>query len=296
MKRESGNSNSNESTTDCKSKCEATDCKGKPEAIQKLQSLTTFIMSFPRSGNSLCRTLIEFLSETETRGCITNPNDLPICRYIHHVTPTTESTTPTTDTSTTVKIYQKVHQPKELETITGKSLASVDDWSKDYRLILIVREPEDAIVSHLREHISCLHSHSHSHSQLNGPQIALVQDHVKQYLQCITTYLEWKGPKHTICYEHLTDRDHDRRCKTISDLANFIGGISEERLQQCFKNIDHLYASALTVLARPPKSHLEPDVYRRNYKLPAVSWKTNDGTPPKVRKFIAERYPRSVLV
>lgn len=95
------------------------------------------IVSYPRSGNHLCRFLVEYITGSSTQGCIGTVGDVPICENKFPNNPDVLSHVEIDNI-----IAQKAHSAKELKNY-GMSLGINPE-----RILFIFRNPVDAILSH----------------------------------------------------------------------------------------------------------------------------------------------------
>jgi len=96
------------------------------------------IVSFPRSGNHLCRFIIEYITGMATQGCLANPKDVPICENVFESNPTILSHVRRCE-----YVGQKAHSWEEVKEYSNHLSISFS------AVLLILRDPINAIVGHI---------------------------------------------------------------------------------------------------------------------------------------------------
>ena len=172
-----------------------------------LPSRMNVLLSYPRSGNHLCRFFIELLSERPTFGCIDNLADREIYKNTF-----SESVPFNITTYYEVECYYKYHYPP----YTAPSVNS---------LILIVRSPKEVL---LRQH---------SYQLVYKGR----WDCFESYFKNIDYFNNFKGNKLLLFYEDmLTDK-----IGFIRKLYDFMSFKKESKLKFVIDNIDKLFGISL---------------------------------------------------
>ncbi len=169
-----------------------------------------FILSFPRSGNTLTRFIVEYLTCRPTQGCIGNPTgDRPLCES------------------------KFTGDKNPLEHVKGSCLFKKSHGLYDFAgnepttIIFIIRNFKEVIVRHC----------SGTNPDKNTFNIEYYQAQIKQYMELIRIYNNSKCPKICIYYEDLLEKPLD----VITTLHQFIGEDSnQEKYQELLDNYDKL--------------------------------------------------------
>ena len=123
----------------------------------------TFLLSYPRSGNSWVRYIAEWLSGRPSLGCQDNPEDIPLCQN-------------------TLRDNPLAHVRQDLPPVLLKSHGEHLDPRTGDRLILLTRDPCIAIRRHT-----------------GGISLGAMRD----YTRLLDVYRNWQGEKLHISYETL---------------------------------------------------------------------------------------------
>lgn len=185
--------------------------------------MTALLLSYPRSGNHLVRFVAEYISGRPTKGCMHNPEDVPICRNVFpkpvlaHVQPTAEP------------VFQKSHGFPECAAGADRKMVFI---LRDYRECItrqVLMQPKrNALLNRLAAKVA----------KPPGPG---------KYFGCLASYLEvlriydgWQEPKHLIYYEDLiTDFE-----ATVRKLAAFMHW-DQSRVDEFAWRKDELFAMSL---------------------------------------------------
>ena len=161
------------------------------------------LLSYPRSGNHLCRFFIELLTELPTYGVHGSKKDIPI--------------------------YQNLF-PKKIPFNIKEDINSDDCFHKYHIassldckiLILIIRNPREVLLSH---------------NGLNKLNINNNWASYNNYFKLIDFYNNFKGKKLLLYYEDIITQKR----KFIYTLYNFLKIDNPKKKEYVIKNIDDLY-------------------------------------------------------
>lgn len=195
------------------------------------------ILSYPRSGNHFVRYIIEFLSGRATVGCtnsvVVSPfEDSPICcrqgpKLLNHVT---------LDNPIACK-FHFANPPT-----TAKFFVPIGDVEK---LILILRYPTEALISHNRNL-----KNKKEAGEVFGRQ-------VEKFIENLNFYQNFVGPKETILYEDLLSESHSISVKKISSMI----GAPQERSEEFIQKFNLYKQDSLKSLLRKPRSSTVKNMY-----------------------------------
>lgn len=169
--------------------------------IIKNKQRNNCLLSYPRSGNSLVRFFIEFLSQTPTNyGWI---EDGPLYRK---------------------KILKDIpFEIKNFDKNESFHKSHGYEWVPHKKLIFLLRNPREVLIRDF-----C--GHSINISSFNC-------ENFESYFKLIDDYQNYNGKKIIFFYEDiLTNKE-----KFVKDLYNFLEVNNKERLQYTLENIDKLY-------------------------------------------------------
>lgn len=204
----------------------------------------TYLLSYPRSGNSWVRYFAEFASGRQTLGCSNNPDDVPLYQNRLAENPL-------------------VHVDGTLPPILHKSHGRDIQRDAHHRMILIVRDPSTAI-------------------RRQAGRFSWLQ--AIRYVYVLRLYDRWPGRKHLVRYSELVSRPNEVFTKLAQFLgiqpepvADFISRLDDHR-----KASIALYSGAKPVTGIVPKgvSHTRgkpaPQRVRRwdMWRIKALLWLT----------------------
>ncbi|MEP3264751.1 MAG: hypothetical protein ABJN78_03205 [Hyphomicrobiales bacterium] len=155
------------------------------------------ISSFPRSGNHLTRFLIEYLTGRPTMGCMDNPRDIPIFRTEFSENPSVLSHV------SGPRIGFKSHKVYDNGVLINLELCE--------RLILIQREPAEAILAH--------HVRTGKLGRLLK-QKKKIKRSIKNYFALEKYYEEFSQKKSKIVYENLISPNKSDYLPELQKLAD----------------------------------------------------------------------------
>jgi len=169
-------------------------------------SLDRFLMSYPRSGNTLLRFIIEYLTEKPTEGCWGNVKDVPICKWEYE-----KGVDNPLSHVNGIPLYYKSH-----------GLLDFQD-KKISNLIFIIRDYKECLVR------NCLVEENFDDE--------LFKREMRQYLELIKIYHSENCPKVHIYYEDLLNKP----LEVIKYLHDFLGDKSnEDNFKRLCENYDEL--------------------------------------------------------
>lgn len=178
-----------------------------------------FLLSFPRSGNHLCRFIIEYITNLPSAGCSENPKDIYICKNNF-----TEGNPLEKVDETATPVVQKVHKIKAIR----RDLKS-GRMQDNPGLILIFREPSEAIINHCRGDIS------------------KIESAVDWMCDIVQFYKKFKGPKLMLRYESLITAEDE----SLDALTSFLGGfVNADRLCEFKENRAELLSQSRSAKGR----------------------------------------------
>ena len=187
------------------------------------------LLSYPRSGNHLCRFFIELLSELPTFGCKGNPEDIEIHKNIFNE-----------DVNFNIKnnfnhedCYYKYHYPPSSSHIDIQNL------------IVLVRNPREALLSQCGLDKLCLNNAWWSY---NG------------YFNIIDFYNSFQGNKLLIFYEDMLTN----KKQFINTLYDFLKLDNPEKKDFVLSNIENLYSVSRQVKHATNKSKGSLNFYYGN--------------------------------
>jgi hypothetical protein len=123
----------------------------------------TYLLSYPRSGNTWVRYIVEYISGRKTLGSQTNPEDLPL--YINNV-----------------ENNPLKHVEELLPPILYKSHGELINFSQKNGLVLITRSPSIAI-------------------RRQKGKLSVLE--LIRYMLILSIYHQWEGRRHLVKYEDL---------------------------------------------------------------------------------------------
>ena len=176
------------------------------------------LLSVPRCGNHIIRTLIELLTGYPTAGLI-NVNDAAIC------------TRNDIKLNFNIKSYNKFIYYKQHDVILDEEKHYITNPENVINLILIVRNP---IESFIRED---------NYDNNNNEFIQYKRLFREVYFSNIDFYKNVKGKKLLLYYEDIITN----KIETINKIYNFIDDNQKNRLEYVLKNIDYIYNQTLKV-------------------------------------------------
>ena len=193
--------------------------------------MTTYIVSFPHSGNHIVRALIEFMTKKETLGCAGNEhNDPPIASHLEmkdllsNVCASTE--------------FRKCHIfPKE---------------GPEDKLIFIIRHPTEALCSRMRDYVPL---EKISNFDLKELRVKVQEE----YEHLVQGFQQWNRPKILLKFEDLVYNNQSR--SIIEKLGEFVGAPSLNIIE-CIKQWPKIQTVTKSILARPGKSISSATFYR----------------------------------
>ena len=164
------------------------------------------ILSYPRSGNHLCRFFIELLSETPTFGCKTNNTDIEIYKNIF----TEEIPFNIKKNYNKSDAYYKYHGPNPL--IKNPNLK---------KIIFIIRNPREVLLRHNNYNLKF--------------------NYFRLYFRNIDFYNKITGKKILFYYEDIITN----KIEFINKLYEFLEIDNIEKKKYVLENIDKLYNLSL---------------------------------------------------
>ncbi len=169
--------------------------------------MSDYILSYPRSGNHLVRGLVEYLTKKPTNGCLTNPEDTTIQSRLENVSTDFQGISGNPE-------WTKAHDPmEELKNVTHRS-----------KLILIVRDPLEALPSHLKTTKDDMLSNLKPYSK-----------HHDWYVNILNRFQIWTGPKLLLYYEDLVFDQVEHHTTCVKQLGEFLQ-VSPDLIDSCIQN------------------------------------------------------------
>ena len=164
--------------------------------------MINLLLSFPRSGNTWVRYVLEFVSQRPTAECLVEHAQSNSVKK-----PCILSETNPTAKSIVVKRHRADHH--------------WDTWGDDTRLIVLVRDPSEAVLRH--------------HKDGNN-----INDCVSHYLHCLEFFNSFEGDKILIYYEDLLSRSEEE----LNKILDFVKLEKNNRYKELISNLeDHKKAS-----------------------------------------------------
>ena len=201
------------------------------------------IVSYPRSGNHIIRGLLEAYSGRPTLGCPRKPNDSPIFeRSSNQRLKVIKISDPT-------PIGYKAHWVKEIR--RNNRL-----YSSPPNLLLITRNPIDAISSHLSRQSVAKNTIEDKINWFLRGKPSNIKRATDLYLETIMYYRSFKGPKIHLKFEDLV-------CETwqqnhLPDVMSKMTG----------KSIDPtLNVSDIMLITKESQQSLSPNMFEEKQKL-----------------------------
>jgi len=152
----------------------------------------TWILSYPRSGNHLIRTYIEYMTKHPTLG--RNINDDP-------------------------PIFQRNERLNNFLKISNKNpIAIKAHYAK--KNISPYLHPKDSLIFILRSPIECCISHG------NQP------DYKEEYIKNINFFINFKGPKLLLYYEDIVDKTNNEFICKLGAFFNINSNVIEETIKK----------------------------------------------------------------
>jgi len=197
-----------------------------------MSNVNNWILSYPRSGNHLVRYMIEFMTKQATLGCRGNESiDTPIrdrsgVMYLRDV-----SNTP---------IARKAHAAVEIDVMNARSI------------ILILRNPVDAVISHKIPQTDYDHAHLQKHGITStGTDAGDFRKWVHTFMKNLELYESFEGKKALIKYEELiSDTAYKKPISLIADIFD----VNKENLDYTLANYLNLRSDSLDGPFKTPQS------------------------------------------
>jgi len=171
------------------------------------EEIEGFIFSYPRSGNTWVRYIVEYFTEIQTRGIGDQILDKPLC----------DSGTIDLEYEYN-KVILKRHPFSNSKEHFQDIIGNEDKWA-----IFILRNYKDAICRH------CLVDFGKE--DIFDNMISSIPD----YMQCLDLYKKWQGPKLLIYYEDLIIKP----AKTIHEIVSFLMPQNEETDEKFGRFLNH---------------------------------------------------------
>jgi hypothetical protein len=162
------------------------------------------LLSYPRSGNHLCRFFIELLTGIPTYGCIENSRDIEIYKNIF-------------DKPIPFNIQQNFDKNKcyfKYHTVPPKNI-------KPKSLILLIRNPKEVLLRHCGDKLN-----------INNDWCSY-----ENYFKIIDFYNKYMGKKIIFYYEDIITNKKE----FINKLSNFLDINDLEKKNYILSNIDELF-------------------------------------------------------
>ena len=173
------------------------------------------LLSYPRSGNHLCRFFIELLSETPTFGCSGNVHDREI-----HKAAFSEKVPFNVKSCRKEDCYYKYHSPPS----DNRNVSS---------LIVLVRNPKEVLLRH--------HNYTLVYRYRPTGWRPTKSDDFETYFEIIDYYYRFRGKKQILFYEDmLTDK-----AAFIHKLYDFLSLNNEDKKRYVLDNLDKLFNLSL---------------------------------------------------
>jgi hypothetical protein len=167
--------------------------------------MPNYLLSFPRSGNHLCRFFIELLSELPSFGCKSNSDDFEIYKNKF-----SEEVPFNIDMNYhESSCYRKTHHVNEISGTVNK-------------LIFIIRDPREVLLRHYNYDIN----------QITNDVM---------YFNNLDYYINFKGQKLILYYEDILK---DKK-NFIETLYNFLDVDKAAKKEYVINNIEHLFNVSL---------------------------------------------------
>jgi hypothetical protein len=163
------------------------------------------IVSYPRSGNHLVRTLVEYSSKRPTLGVIDSPKDIPI--YLR----------PPNQNLNLIQIAD--FNPIAYKSHFLSHIRLVEKFNQDpFGLVLVQRKIENAVTSHLyrslRKRLFLKDSEIH----------VAVEGAVNQYFSVLHFFESYdRGPKIKVSFEEIASSNIESSMNACKDLLGFLG-------------------------------------------------------------------------
>ena len=171
------------------------------------------LLSYPRSGNHLCRFFIELLSETPTFGCGNNADDGEIHKiaFSEHVPFNVKS-------YRKEDCYYKYHSPR----FDSRNASS---------LIVLVRNPKEVLLRH----------HNYTLAYRPTDWQPSQSDDFETYFEIIDYYYSFKGKKLILFYEDMLTN----KSAFIHKLYDFLSLNDKDKKRYVLDNLDKLFNLSL---------------------------------------------------
>jgi len=204
------------------------------------------IVSYPRSGNHLIRGLLEAYSQRPTLGCPNSSLDGPI----HERFP--NKTKKIIEISDETPIGYKAHNVREIQ--LNNQLCSLE-----LNLILITRNPKEAISSHLAR----LSSSSNPIKKFVRNRTHMIRKNVEKeletYMDLVTFFHNFDGVKIHLEFEKLVDNAWQQR-NLLPLMAEITGCIPDPAI---------IYKDVLSI-SKDSQSSLPKNLYHRKQKISSI--------------------------
>lgn len=177
------------------------------------------LLSFPRSGNHLIRFFIEYLTGMPTLGCVDNLKDHPIFSDYFELDPNILS-----HVSSDIPICRKAHTAEECTWILQKE--------KGAKLILITRDPVEAIIAHAERPRQDI---------LGVIYIFRIIKCAIQIKSIFQFYSKFQGEKVILRYENWISNDKMKNRSEINKLSGILNKyIMKEKKESVIEKFNHL--------------------------------------------------------
>lgn len=187
---------------------------------------TTWILSYPRSGNHLVRTFVEYMTKRPTIGCFNDPQDPPIYKRNEEL-------------RTTINISK----PEDVVPVAIKSHFASD--------IATQLHSEDNLILLLRSPIECVTSHKDNHKSA-----------IAKYQKNLDFFMQFKNKKLLLFYEDMKNQHFDKFLESLGEFFN----CDSEVIMKTIKNKCEIEKAALSALLRKPKSNADVRFYVKRSK------------------------------
>ena len=190
------------------------------QKILKKKNHKFYILSYPRSGSHIARYLIELYTGHHTGDDFYNFYSLRKQKHKKK--------------SAIFRIEKRFYQHSRFIGAKRHHFDRDRYLFKNYKLILIIRNPAENILSHIfTNDIDDSHLRNNFENILKSP--------IDDFIKNINSFIEWRGEKHILSYKKLIKQDHDE----ISKLYEFIeinSGLSKEKI---LNNLSKIYKDSL---------------------------------------------------
>lgn len=199
-------------------------------------SFLSYLVSYPRSGNHLVRTICEYITQLPSLG-VNDHFDIAISKRTKslHFDIKNED----------IYCVKKCH-------IANIEIKNEEKNDANKKMILILRHPFECILSELSKRINHL-----SLDWLISNNGYYINQEFEIYKENIKYYLEWQGPKLLIFYEELVNSENVDQIIKFFDVENKKIDFDWEKIKEC----------GLESLFHQPTSQNDIEYYRKKYPI-----------------------------